>query len=86
MPEYRQVEFDDSLEQILREARAAGRSSINITAKQIHDRVWRKTSRTQRMPMACQALYKRAEGNPRVQLIHRPPSGFSTTLEFRFYL
>lgn len=82
MPEYRQVEFDEALEDILREAKAAGKPSIDITAKQIHKRV----HKNHRMPMACQALYKRAEENPRAQLISSPPSGFSTTLEFKFDL
>ena len=84
-PEYRQIEFDSKLRQMIQEACSKGQQFCTIVSKHLHDRVV-KESQTNRMPMACNAMWKlwEKQGSHMCRIISDTPSGQSSTIRIRF--
>ena len=87
---YRQAQFDEELERMLREARNAGHQTVDIVSKDLHDRVVPSDERNNRMPMACNAMWKlwneKEQGSDPDNILHTTPSNKSSTLKIRFHL
>lgn len=81
---YYQVQFDQELEQMLKEGKSRGNDLMRIVSKQLHDRVVH--TRDNRMKMACNAMWKlwKEQGSHMDRIIHTTPSNESSTIEIEF--
>lgn len=81
---YTQVQFDQELQKMLKEARDAGKGLVCVLSKRLHDRVVH--TRDNRMPMTCKAMWKlwKKQGSRTDRITNTTPSGESTTIEIEF--
>ena len=78
------ADFRRELESMLGEARQAGRHVIDVTARELHQRVGGYPGSTHRMPVCCAVMRKQM--GPSDAVIHQPPSGTGATLQVRYHL
>ncbi len=84
---YRQLQFDQELQTMLRKAKADGQSNLRVLSKDLHDRVVKEDlGRNHRMKMACDAMWKlwKAQGGVQRKIIHTSPGGRSSTIVIEF--
>ena len=80
-------QFEEELSRMLDEARAAGKTSCRVVARDLHRRVV-GGSKPNRMPMACTAMWElwRKQGRSEERIVRTTRSGLSTTIEIEFRL
>lgn len=73
-------EIQNYIEQLKEESRESGKEFLQIKANDIHKALRLKS----RFPMVCNAMRKcMREGDI---IVHETPSGYSSTLEIKYYL
>ena len=81
---FTQKQFDDALAAIIADHSRAGNARGRIVARDLHRAVV-SGGKANRMPMACKAMWKLA-GKMSHTVVHRTPSGQSSTLEIDYHL
>jgi len=83
MPKYTSDQFENELENMLKEAGARGESRVRIKAGDLHKRV--VTPGDNRMPMACNAMRKvKSHQGDKAIVIYEPPAGNGPRFEIEF--
>ncbi len=81
MAQLTMVDFRNGLDDMLNAARNAGHRRVRIISLDLHN----KMGASNRMPMACNAMYQKQKSIGG-KIIHKPKSGFSSTLEIEYPL
>ena len=81
---FTQQQFDDALAAMIRNLSESGDGQCRVIARDLHRTVV-GGSQPNRMPMACNAMWKLAEDLPHT-VVHRTPSGRSSSLEIEYGL
>ena len=81
---FTQKQFDDALTNIIADHSQAGNGRGPVVARDLH-RFVVGSSGTNRMPMACRAMWKLADVMPHT-VVHRTRSGQSSSLEIHYHL
>jgi hypothetical protein len=77
-------DFDRELRTLFQEAQAQGKSSLTVTAGDLHRRVGGYPGTRHRMPTACQSMRKAMTGADKV--IAAPPRGKGASLKIEYRL
>jgi hypothetical protein len=78
-------DFDRELRTLFQEAQAQGKSSVTVTAGDLHRRLGGYPGTTNhRMPIACQSMRKAMAGADKV--ISAPPRGKGASLKIEYRL
>ena len=82
---YRQAEFDDALDKFLSNEKRMGKSYADVLSKDLHDSVFDPNrNKNHRMPMACNAMWKRTKVQ-RHEVMSDPDKPKTSTLLIRYY-
>ncbi len=83
-PGFTQTQFDYALAAMIQSVSESGGARCRVVARDLHRAVV-GASQPNRMPMACNAMWKLAEDLPHT-VVHRTPSGRSSSLEIEYHL
>jgi hypothetical protein len=78
-------DFRRELFQMMADAQKGGRQFVEISARELHDRVGPPLRRNRRMPNCCRVMKARATDYGDV-IVNEPPSGQGPTLTIRYRL
>ena len=89
-----QENFDSTVEKMIREARDAGKSSITVTAQDLHKMVLcehcehpnKYPGPNHRIPMCCAAMRKVMQEQSGDHIVYEPPCGEGASLEITYNL
>ena len=86
-PGFTQEAFNEELRRMLEMAHKAGKTSCRVISRDLHRGVIGE-SRANRMPMACNAMWKlwEEQGSVPGRIIHTTPKGRSSTIEIEYQL
>ncbi|WP_157721811.1 VOC family protein [Tumebacillus avium] len=76
--------FKKKIEEIMEEARSAGKESVDICAGDVHSMVGGYPSSNHRMASCCEVMYSMQK--PTDEVLYAPPKGKGATLRIRYYL
>lgn len=80
------IDFKNKIEDLKKEARLKGESSIDIVSLELHKMVGYQTGKNHRMASCCNAMYQMMQTDKGDKVIAAPPKGRGSTLKIRYYV